>query len=236
MEYLYETHCHSSGCSACARSTPEEMVRAYHAKGFQGLILTNHFVKGNNCLPRELPWEQKMRRYWEEYLRARDEGEKLDFDVFFGIEYYYGGGQEILTCGIDLGLLLAHPEFENCPVWEYTARIHEAGGYLSWAHPFRAAPWIDRREHVRPELVDALEVYNYCNREGQNEPALELARARNLGMTAGTDAHWDTFEGIGQAGMIFSERIKTGAQLVEALRARRGKLLMDGRAVDPRTV
>ena len=172
-----------------------------------------------------------MRRYWQEYLEAREEGERLDVDVFFGIEYYYGGGQEILTYGISLDFLICHPEFENCPVQEYTQKVHEAGGFLSWAHPFRAAPWIDRREHVRPELVDALEVYNFCNKAGQNEPAYALAKERGLGMTSGTDAHWDTFEGIGQAGMIFPRRLRTEAQLLAALRARQGKLIIGGRAV-----
>lgn len=60
--YLYETHCHSSDCSRCGRSTARELVRAYHAAGYAGMVLTDHFVTGNTAVDRSLPWDVQMRQ------------------------------------------------------------------------------------------------------------------------------------------------------------------------------
>ena len=71
--FLYETHCHSSDCSHCACSTARELVRAYHAAGFAGMVLTDHFVTGNTAVDRSLPWDTKMRLYYQAYLEACEE-------------------------------------------------------------------------------------------------------------------------------------------------------------------
>ena len=106
--FLYETHCHTNACSRCAHSTPEEMVRAYKAIGFAGMVITDHFIHGYTCVPDDLPWEKRMRCYYDAYLRAKEAAE--DFDVIFGLEHAYGGGQEVLCYGIDLDFLLQNPD------------------------------------------------------------------------------------------------------------------------------
>ena len=45
--FLYETHVHTIKASACAWNTPKEMVQAYKQAGYAGMILTDHFIKGN---------------------------------------------------------------------------------------------------------------------------------------------------------------------------------------------
>ena len=59
--YLYETHCHCSQCSACAHSTSQELVLAYHKAGYAGVVFTDHFITGNTAVDRNLPWEDKMK-------------------------------------------------------------------------------------------------------------------------------------------------------------------------------
>ena len=51
--FLYETHVHSLTGSACGQCTPQEIVKAYKQAGYAGLILTDHFIKGNTSVPRE---------------------------------------------------------------------------------------------------------------------------------------------------------------------------------------
>ena len=52
--YLYETHVHSLNGSLCGKCTPQELVKAYKQAGYAGLILTDHFIKGNTSVPRDL--------------------------------------------------------------------------------------------------------------------------------------------------------------------------------------
>ena len=128
MPFLYETHCHCAQCSKCAHSTAADMVRAYHSAGYAGLVLTDHFIFGNTAVPKDLPWEERMHRYYDAYLEAKAEGHKLDFDVIFGIEHFYGGGKEILFYGIDLAFLLNNPDIPDISIDTLVSRVHAAGG------------------------------------------------------------------------------------------------------------
>ena len=40
--YLMETHAHTKGVSMCASATPEQVVAAYKAAGYSGIVSTNH--------------------------------------------------------------------------------------------------------------------------------------------------------------------------------------------------
>lgn len=217
--YLYETHCHTSWCSACAVSSPQEMAAAYYARGYAGIVITDHFLLGNSAVDRSLPWDVKMHAYYDAFLAARDWAQGRDFDVLFGLEHQYGGGKEVLTYGIDLEFLLAHPELHRLPLKEYAALVHGAGGFLSMAHPYRNRGYIDMSVQPQPQYLDAVEVYNYHNSPEENRQAEELAQRTGLPGTSGGDVHEADSSAIGQAGVAFRERTPTGKALTEALRA-----------------
>ena len=42
--YRYETHLHTSEASACAVFSAVEQVRSYKAAGYDGIIVTDHFL------------------------------------------------------------------------------------------------------------------------------------------------------------------------------------------------
>ena len=46
--YKYQLHAHTLPCSACARMTPQELVESLHRSGYQGCVITNHFMGGNS--------------------------------------------------------------------------------------------------------------------------------------------------------------------------------------------
>ena len=96
MGYIYDLHVHSCECSKCASMTAREAVRAYKERGFAGIALTNHFIRGNNRVPAGLPWAERMDYYRKAFLSARDEGERLGMDVFFGIEEHTETGRKYL--------------------------------------------------------------------------------------------------------------------------------------------
>ena len=229
MLYRYETHCHANLCSKCAHSTPAEMVRAYKNAGFAGLVLTDHFIHGYTSVDQSLPWQARMQRYFEAYLQARAEGDKLDFDVIFGIEHAHGGGQEVLVYGIGLEFLLDHPQIETASLEEFAALVHSAGGILIQAHPYRYGGW---EVPLRPDLTDGIEVYNAGNDAWKNRMALQKAQQFGCMVTAGADSHAAWEERVGTAGIALPYRISDGQALVQALRNGDHKLVIHGQIID----
>lgn len=213
MAYLYETHCHSSQCSRCAHSTAAELVAAYHRAGYAGLVLTDHFVLGNTAVDRSLPWQAQMQAYHEAYLQAKAAAEALDMDVIFGIEHACDG-REFLCYGIDLDFLLANPDIPDLTAKEFSQRVHNAGGLVIQAHPFRFAP---AGTPLEWDILDGIEVYNAANSRQANAAAQAAARPDKL-TTSGGDIHRAEDERIGQAGIYLPHRIQDSHQFAQALR------------------
>lgn len=218
MKYLYETHCHGSQCSACAKSTTQQMVLAYQAAGYAGMVLTDHFIHGNTTVSRRMPWEARMRKYYDAFLEAKALGDSLDFDVIFGIEHWYGSGKEMLVYGIDLDFLLKNPDIPELSIDAFADRVHNAGGILVQAHPYRQRYYIDDSVPVRPDLADGIEVYNAWNNPGENPKALALAQTGDYLYTSGGDTHADWDKMVGAAGILLSRRVKTSREFADALR------------------
>jgi predicted metal-dependent phosphoesterase TrpH len=185
MDYRYETHCHSNWCSRCAHSSPEELVRAYHQKGFAGLVLTDHFIHGNTSVDPDLPWEIRMRRYYDAFLEAKALGDSLDFDVIFGLEHAYGGGLEALCYGIDLDFLLSNPDIPTLSIQAFAHRVHQWGGMVVQAHPYRS--------YCKPmdaALLDGVEVFNmHPNHNSRVALAAQQYGGKGLSLLMGTDYH-----------------------------------------------
>ena len=230
--YRYETHCHANFCSKCAHSSPAEMVQAYKNAGFAGLVLTDHFIHGYTCVDQALPWQERMQCYYNAYLDAKAEGDKLDFDVIFGIEHAHGGGQEVLVYGIDLDFLLSHPEIEPASLEDFSRLVHAAGGILIQAHPYRYGGW---EVPVRLDLVDGIEVYNAGNDSHKNRMALQKAAEAPCILTAGADSHAAWEDRVGTSGIALPYRISTGQALVQALKNGDHKLLIRGHIIEQAT-
>lgn len=218
--YLYETHCHCSQCSACAHSSSAEMVRGYHAAGYSGLVLTDHFIRGNTSVDRSLPWPERMQAYYDAYLEAKEEGDALDFDVIFGIEHAYGAGKEVLLYGIDLEFLLKNDDIRHISLGELADRVRAYGGLVIMAHPYRDRDYVDMSVQPQEEVLDGIELYNACNAPGEDLQALALAeRNPRYILTSGGDIHHWADPRIGSAGLWFDRRIRDGKELVAALKA-----------------
>lgn len=189
MSYKYETHMHTSEGSACGRSSAEEMVRSYKEQGYTGVFVTDHFFNGNCSVDRSLPWAEKVELFCKGYEHAKEEGDKIGLQVFFGFEY--GVRQsDFLVYNLDKEWLLAHPDIDKWDAREAFRVMHEGGGFIIHAHPFRERPYIDHI-HLFPRDVDGVEVFNGGQRhdEGMNDRAKLYARMYGLPETAGSDSH-----------------------------------------------
>ena len=215
--YKYEMHVHTRPCSGGGgdiRGHIDDLI----SKGFSGMVVTNHFYAGDNRLDRELPWEEFVDAYRQDYLRGLEYAREVDFDLLFGLEEGVRNGQEILLYGITPELIAAHPELKKAPAEKYAEVVHSAGGLVYQAHPFRA------REYVKIpfpleclDMLDGIEVYNAGNESAWNESAQKFADEKGLACVAGSDAH--KVGTAGRAGIAVGERIRNNDDLVRVLKS-----------------
>ena len=205
--FKYETHCHTSEVSKCARESAVSVVDFYKKKGYDGIFITDHFLNGNTTIDRTQPWEKKVEDFYLSYEIARKHGEEIDMDVFFGWEYTYNytgkdgkycGGNDFLTYGLDKKWLLAHPEIMEFELNEYCELIRSEGGFIIHAHPFREDSYIDMMRLV-PGSVDGIEIINSSRPDSENKMAEIFADYYGLLKTSGSDTHYfnrERFSGI----------------------------------------
>ncbi len=222
MFYKYDIHVHSKEGSPCAHDSARDLAKAYANGGYEGFVLTDHFYKSH--IMSDGSYKNGVMRNYNAFLEARDEGKKCGVDVLFGIEFRYNG-DDFLTFGIDLDFLLANEDIFDISFEEYARRVHEAGGFISQAHPFRNGK---RPIVVQIPYVDAIEVFNASHSDTDshypayyNDLAELLAEKMGLVGTAGSDTHdvrKSDFTPYRKASMLFNERIKDEKHLVELLR------------------
>lgn len=222
--YKYETHLHTQNCSACSFSTPKQMVDALKEQGYAGTIITNHFYHGNTAIDRGLPWREFVECYEKDYLEAKEYGEKVGVKVFFGIEEGVGGGKEVIICGITPEALKNCEDFVNYTTEQMSSFVHENGGIIIAAHPFRKRSYIsDPDTEPNPAFFDAIEGFNLGNAEEENTKGLEFAKNCGLPSTSGGDVH--VAEHVGRSGIVFDYPIETDKQLVEGIKSGNFKLI-----------
>ncbi len=233
--YLYETHLHTRPGSACAHNSGAEMAEAAHLMGYAGIIITDHNWGGNTGIDRALPWEQWVDGFITGYENASEYGRKHDMDVFWGYEAGYEG-TEFLIYGITPDWLKAHPEIRTADVKEQYRLIHEGGGMVIHAHPFREAGYIPEIR-LYPEYVDGVEGINAAHSSsrsmGHNNPeydrrAIRYANEHHLPITAGSDIHTTNLLG---GGVAFKRRLASAQDYCRAILSGEDYVLTNGDAV-----
>lgn len=186
-KYLYETHMHTMQGSACARSRGAEYIKPYIDFGYAGIIITDHFYKGNTRPDRSLPWTEWVNQFCSGYEDAKNEGDKWNFPVFFGIEENFNG-DEYLIYGITKEWLLQNPDIIKWNRAQLYSEVRKTGGCMVQAHPFRSRFYNDAI-HLLPDFVDGIEAVNYGNVPVWNTLALQYAKRLNLPFSSGSDNH-----------------------------------------------
>lgn len=233
--FLYETHLHTLPGSACAHNTGAEMVRAAMAMGYSGIIVTDHNWGGNTGIPRDLPWTQWVDEFVKGYEDACAYGAEHDFDVFWGYEAGYQG-TEFLIYGVTPEWMKAHPELKEAGIEEQYKLVHEAGGMVIHAHPFREE-WYIPEIRLYPEFVDGVEGVNatHSNRKSTShndwrfdQRAIEYGEKHGLPLTGGSDIHSVNFYGGGTA---FKRRLTSVQDYCRAILGGEDYVLTNGDAV-----
>lgn len=230
--YLYETHMHTCESSKCAHSTGEEMAKACKKAGYTGIIITDHNWYGNNCIDKNLSWEEWVEAFCRGYENAKKWGDENGLDVFFGYESCYEG-TEFLIYGVDKKWLKEHPEIKDASIEKQYQMIHEVGGMVIQAHPFREEPYIPKVRQF-PEFSDGVEGINathschlsfHHNNPEWDRQAVSLAAQYQLPVTAGSDVHSTVIFG---GGVAFKRKIASIQDYCSAIINGEDYILTDG--------
>ena len=218
MAYLYETHLHTIQGSACGVSEGREYVKRYQDLGYAGIIVTDHFYRGNCAVERSLPWDRWVHKFCMGYEDAREEGARRGLDVFFGWEETFDG-DDYLVYGLDKEWLLQHPEVRRWTRKEQFDETRSNGGCVVQAHPFRQHYYI-KRVHLSPGCVDAVEAANGGNSEASYDAlAWVYAKKARVPVTAGSDIHnVQDVKAETVFGVYLDKKIESIAGYVEAIR------------------
>jgi hypothetical protein len=216
---LYETHLHTCLGSACGVSRGRDYLSRYRDIGYSGIIMTEHFFRGNTAISRSLPWKSwvgELYRSWEE---TREAGAKIGIDVFFGWEETFDSCDDYLVYGLDKSWLLEHPESRQWTRKQQFDEVNKYGGCVVQAHPFRQHYYIDT-VILSSGCVNAVEAANAGNHE-QSYDSLAMRYAQKLGlpMTAGSDIHnVNQLEGGAVFGVYLDKKMESIADYVKAVK------------------
>lgn len=185
-----DLHMHEKTFSKDSFLELEEMVSIAKRQGLDGICITDHDSMG-------------LKSYAEQYTK------KSGFPIFVGIEYYSLQG-DILAFGID-----EYPR-ERIDAQDFIDLVHEQGGVVISAHPFR-----HNRRGLEKHLdvlkdVDAIEILNGSTMPDAAMMAVHYAKKYDYAVTGGSDCHYG--HKVGTCATYFEKPIHTMAELVNAIR------------------
>ncbi len=198
---------------------PQELIDALIAGGYSGCVITNHFIKGNSGIDRNLPWNDFVAQYEKDYNKCKKIAQNNDLNVIFAIEEHLFDGLEILCYGITPEFLYQHPELcDDHTIESWSKALHDFGALCIQAHPFRDRAYIKNPRLLPIEYIDGIEVYNACNNPEANITAKEVAQNYpDWILTAGGDSHLP--ESACWSGIKTKQRITDEQTLLKILKS-----------------
>lgn len=198
---LFEMHAHTTRYSACGKMDPEEYIDTAREMAIGGLCFTEHNT------------------FWDE-----DEIERLrryagDIVLINGNEQRCWEGDFIQGDFLVYGCRF---RIERPEIHELVKIVHEKGGIIIAAHPFREMLGISA-ELISEIDLDGLEVHSSNQEPWQTGLAKKIAKERNLALVAGSDAHRSDY--VGYSLTDFTAEIKDEKDLVRAIKNKQIKLV-----------
>jgi len=202
----FDLHLHTSRHSPDSVTDPFELLDAARAAGLDGVVITEHDY------------------WWPDDELAELRAAAPDLVILAGVEVAARGG-DVLCYGITDPFAL--PRGMAWP--ELCREVHRQGGVAVAAHPNRwGQPFEKILREQRPEL-DGIEVMsNNMDPDLRYRAAELLAKHPHFAQLGNSDSHAP--ETVGCCYTEFDCAIRTAADLVAAIRGRRGTARANGPA------
>ena len=210
---LVDLHAHSAGISTCCRVPYSVGIDHARAAGIEGFVLTNHYV--SNYVEGE-DYEAFARAYLEEFDGAKQYGDSVGFRVFFGVEVTaeWNKAVHLLVYGVPTCFVSDHPRMCLYSLEELYCTVHEYGGILVQAHPYRKQ---DRLCDLN--FLDGVEIscHPHLHYGGSFASEMKQIAAKNGKLlTCGGDYHADV-KYRPQCGVFVPKEISHGVALKDWL-------------------
>ena len=217
---LFELHAHTSECDLAAHASGAELVRIYHAAGYSGMVITDHyFATFYKWFADELEGKshrEVMARRLKGYYEARNEGEKLGFTVLPGAEVRFNkspyGINDFLVYGCDEEFFLTAPRLNELTSLDELKAILPENACVVLAHPFRVKMTV-----MDPTPLFGIEAHNGLTEPYRNAMAEDYARHFGKPVTSGSDCHHPDHACKG--GILTDRAIRTPRDLTDVLKS-----------------
>ena len=227
--YKVETHLHTMEGSACSSLPGADQARLRKADGYDTIIVTDHFFRGNTRPSRDQAWESYVEEFCSGYEHAKAEGDRIGINVLFGWEDNFYGA-EFLVYGLDKEWLKKNPGIRSWNPKEQWEHVKGDGGMIIQPHPFRQRNYLIGIG-LYPEYVDGVEVINSSQERIMNERAEWYAESFGLRKTAGSDIH---HAAPINGGMLFRRPILTITDYIDAIMNQEEYELLNVNSDDPK--
>lgn len=183
-KYRIELHAHTSPVSPCSEIDPEEMARIYCEKGYDAVVITNHFIKG---LLGDISKDELLDMYLLDYEKTRRAAEKYGLRILLGAEIRFTENHnDYLVYGVDRDVLSTCYDYLEEGLEKFREKVRLERSVIVQAHPFR-----NGMTEVDPKLLDGYETFNlHPNHNARIGIAARYAKENNAKiLTAGSDFH-----------------------------------------------
>ena len=190
--YRIELHAHTNPVSGCSCILPEEMPALLKEKGFDAVVITNHFVFHTDGTPAE----EALDFYLGDYEKAKEAAQAQGIRVILGAEIRFEDHpNDYLLFGVDRKILRKCYDYLEKGVELFRKEVILPDSLFLQAHPFR-----DGLTRVNPQLLDGIETFNmHPHHNSHVAMAVKYAVENQISIqTVGTDLHEKTegHEGI----------------------------------------
>lgn len=221
-----ELHVHTRPISRCAKVEAAEATRHFEESGYNTIVITNHmsprlFGDKLPCDPND--WKAVAKYFLSDYYIAKETAKKMN--VLLGMELRVTENMnDYLVYGIDEQFIFDMGNILDKNIKDVVPMIHEAGGIILQAHPFRNNMTI-----TKPELLDGIEIINFtAKHDSRNDIATLWAKKYDMLGICGQDYH--NTEYLVGAGILTDCEITNEKQLRDILVSRDFKMT-DGREI-----
>lgn len=181
--YRIELHAHTYPVSGCSRILPEEMPALLSAKGYDAVVITDHFMLHTDGTPAD----EALDFYLSGYEKAKEAAQKYGLRVFLGAELRFTeNANEYLLFGVDREILKKCYEYLDKGVERFRKEVALPNSVFLQAHPFR-----NGLTRADPALLDGIETFNmHPHHNSRVAMAEKYAVEHNIAIrTVGTDLH-----------------------------------------------
>lgn len=214
MEYKIELHSHTAPVSGCAEITPKELLLTAKEKGYDVIVLTNHFFLYDHKYAKYQRAEDPVSFYLNDFYEAKRYGKMLGVKVLLGAEYCLDRANDILIFGIDEEFLRKTVSLRDITLKEFYDKFHSDDVLFIQAHPFR-----EECSPLPREFLDGVETMNMQpEHDSKNELAIKFAEDNGFSIrTIGSDVH--KVSHIGASAMRTKVLPKDESELVKVLKS-----------------